>query len=157
MSADDLLHAAQKHSQAALYPKVVTLELLFALKGVGNRAFFRWPKRDYLPLFPRLSHRTRLFRLFNTHLVWIERFLAEPTLLRVIDTYGIDRSHPLTRCTGSRFWSGNYRPPVRRSYHVVASAQGLKGEDHCTSAKHDPHYEQHSTCFPFERAVGIGY
>ncbi len=33
----------QKHSQADLHPsEVVTLALLFALKGVGNRAFYRW-------------------------------------------------------------------------------------------------------------------
>lgn len=92
---DDLMHDAQKHSQAALYPsEVVTLALLFALKGVGNRAFFRWLKRDYLPLFPKLPHRTRLFRLFNTHRMWIKRFMAEPTLLSVIDTYGIELIHP---------------------------------------------------------------
>ena len=92
---DDLMHDAQKHSQAALYPsEVVTLALLFALKGGGNRAFFRWLKRDYLPLFPRLPHRTRLFRLFNTHRKWIDRFMAEPTLLSVIDTYGIELIHP---------------------------------------------------------------
>ncbi len=33
----------QKHPQAKLYPsEVVTLALLFARKGVGNRAFYRW-------------------------------------------------------------------------------------------------------------------
>ncbi len=31
----------QKHSQANLYPsEVVTIALLFALKGIGNRAFY---------------------------------------------------------------------------------------------------------------------
>ena len=70
------------------------MALLFALKGVGNRAFYRWLKRDYLPLFPGLPHRTRLFRLFNTHHKWIERFMAESTLLSVIDTYGIELIHP---------------------------------------------------------------
>ena len=60
-----------KHSQAALYPsEVVTLALLFALKGVGNRAFYRWLKRDCRHLFPHLPERTRLFRLFNSHRVW---------------------------------------------------------------------------------------
>jgi hypothetical protein len=92
---DDLMSQAQKHSQAALYPsEVVTLALLFALKGVGNRAFYRWLKRDYLFLFPRLPHRTRLFRLFNSHQKWVDCFMAEPTLLSVIDTYGIELIHP---------------------------------------------------------------
>jgi len=73
----------------------VTLALLFALKGAGNRAFHRWLKRDHLPLFPKLPHRTRLFRLFNTHRQWIDRFMAEPTVLSVIDTYGIELIHPV--------------------------------------------------------------
>jgi len=92
---DDLMPDAKKHSQASLYPsEVVTLALLFALKGVGNRAFYRWLKRDYLPLFPKLPERTRLFRLFNSHRKWVDRFMAEPTTLSVIDTYGIELIHP---------------------------------------------------------------
>jgi hypothetical protein len=39
---DNAMPNAQKHSQASLYPsEVVTLAILFALKGVGNRAFYR--------------------------------------------------------------------------------------------------------------------
>jgi len=52
---DDAIKAAKKHSQANLYPsEVVTIAILFALKGVGNRAFYRWLKRDYLGMFPKL-------------------------------------------------------------------------------------------------------
>ena len=69
-------------------PEVVTLGLLHALKGGGNRAFYRWLTRDYRPLFPRLPERTRLFRLFTTHHDWTQAFLAAPTVLGVIDTYG---------------------------------------------------------------------
>jgi hypothetical protein len=51
-----------KHSQAKLYPsEVVTLALLYTLKGCGQRAFWRWLTRDYRPLFPNLPDRTRLF------------------------------------------------------------------------------------------------
>ena len=50
---DDQMLDAKKHSQAGLYPsEVVTLAILFALKGVGNRAFYRWLARDYQHLFP---------------------------------------------------------------------------------------------------------
>jgi hypothetical protein len=65
---------------------VVTLGLLHALKGGGNRPFYRWLTRDYRPLFPRLPERTRLFRLFKTHHDWTQAFLAAPTVLGVIDT-----------------------------------------------------------------------
>jgi hypothetical protein len=92
---DDQMLDAQKHSQARLYPsEVVTLAILFALKGVGNRAFYRWLQCDYRPLFPDLPSRTRLFRLFNSHRHWTRRFLAVPSLIGLIDTYGIELLHP---------------------------------------------------------------
>jgi hypothetical protein len=63
---DEQLGAIPKHPEAHHWPSEVgTLGLLHALKGVGNRAFYRWLTRDYRPLFPRLPERTRLFRLFN--------------------------------------------------------------------------------------------
>src|SRR5229473_3896395 len=52
---DDQLRALPKHPEARLWPsEVVTLGLLHALKGVGNRAFYRWLTRDYRALFPQL-------------------------------------------------------------------------------------------------------
>ena len=85
----------QKHSQAKLYPsEVMTLGVLHALKGVGQRAFWRWLVRDYRPLFPNLPDRTRLFRLFNTHQPLIAEFLADCSLLGVMDSYGIELLHP---------------------------------------------------------------
>jgi len=92
---DEALTDSAKHPQARLYPsEVVTLSLLFVLKGGGERAFYRWLERDYRPLFPRLPERTRLFRLFAAHQDWAERFLAEPTVLGVADSYGIELTHP---------------------------------------------------------------
>ena len=73
----------------------VALGLLHALKGGGNRAFYRWVTRDYRALFPQLPERTRLFRLFRTHQDWTQAFLAAPTVLGVIDTYGIALIHPM--------------------------------------------------------------
>jgi hypothetical protein len=85
-----------KHPQAKLYPsEVVTLALLYALKGSGQLAFWRWLTRDYCPLFHKLPHRTRLFRLFNSHSHYIECFLADPSLIGVIDSYGIELLHPI--------------------------------------------------------------
>jgi hypothetical protein len=61
---------------------------------VGERAFYRWLTRDYRGLFPHLPERTRLFRLSKTHRAWTNRFLAQPSLLGVADTYGIELLHP---------------------------------------------------------------
>ena len=94
-NVDDKMPEAKKHSQAKLYPsEVVTIALLFSLKGVGNRAFYRWLKRDYLELFPNLPHRTRLFQLFNTHRHWTKKFMAIHTAIGLVDTYGIELIHP---------------------------------------------------------------
>jgi hypothetical protein len=92
---DEAMQDVPKHPQAKLYPsEIVTLALLFALKGVGPRPFYRWLVRDYRALFPNVPHRTRLFRLFATHVDWAEAFLAEPTLLGVVDSYGVELRHP---------------------------------------------------------------
>lgn len=92
---DDAMTDQQKHSQAVLYPsETVTLGLLFALKGVGNRAFYRWAEANLKSLFPRLPERTRLFRLLAAHQEWANRFLAQPSLLGVVDSFGIELIHP---------------------------------------------------------------
>lgn len=92
---DNKMFDAKKHSQAKLHPsEVVTIALLFALKGVSGRAFYHWLKRDYLDLFPDLPDRTRLFRLFNTHRHWAKRFMADHTLIGLMDTYGVELIHP---------------------------------------------------------------
>lgn len=100
---DEEMRSVPKHPQAHLYPsEVVTLALLFALKGVGPRAFYRWLVRDSRPLFPRLPDRTRLFRLFATHQDWTDYFLAAPTVLGVADSYGVELLHPWREKRGSQ-------------------------------------------------------
>src|SRR5262252_5708034 len=50
---DEQLGTIPKHPEAHLWPsEVVTLGLLHALNGVGNRPFYRWLTRDYRPRFP---------------------------------------------------------------------------------------------------------
>jgi hypothetical protein len=93
---DDCMRAVPMHPLAKLSPgEIVTIGLLFALKGVGNRAFYRWLKRDGLHCFPQRPERTRLFRLLTAHQDWTNRFLADPTVLGVADSYGIELLHPI--------------------------------------------------------------
>ena len=92
---DDQMRDVSRHSQAKLYPsELVTLALLFVLKGVGERAFYRWVERDWRHLFPQLPERTRLFRQIARHRDWSRRFLAAPSLLGLADSYGIELIHP---------------------------------------------------------------
>lgn len=129
---DEEMGDVPKHPQAHLFPsEVVTLALLFALKGGGERAFYRWLARDYRPLFPRLVERTRLFRLFATHQDWTARFLAEPTVLGVADSYGIELLHPYReqRCPRpgrlGRKGVSNHRWIVGGKLAVVLNQWGL--------------------------------
>jgi len=95
-AVDQEMLDVSKHPDAKLYPsEVVTLALLYAIKGGGMRAFYRWLTRDYQPLFPQVPERTRLARLFKTHTAWTTRFLAAPTVLGVADSYGIELIHPI--------------------------------------------------------------
>jgi hypothetical protein len=93
---DHTMTEVPKHCQAVLWPsEIVTLGMLHALKGDSDRSFYRWLTRDYGGLFPRLPERTRLFRWFKTHRAWTFRFLARPTLLGIIDSFGIELIHPV--------------------------------------------------------------
>jgi hypothetical protein len=56
---DDRLASLPKHPEAHLWPsEVVTLGLLHALKGVGNRPFSRWLTRDYRALLSPFGQKT---------------------------------------------------------------------------------------------------
>lgn len=138
-----------KHSQANLYPsEIVTLAMLFAIKGVGNRAFYRWLRRDYVPLFPTLPERTRLFRLFAAHRDWAEWFMADPTLMGVADTYGIELLHPyregrskLNGQIGKKGFS-NHRWIVGGKIGLVLNKWGLVAGWDCNTANvHDSAFQ----------------
>jgi hypothetical protein len=93
---DDRMGDIPKHPQAHLWPsELVTIGLLFALKGGYFRAFYRWLSRDFGVLFGPLPERTRLQRLLQSHHHWCDCFLADPTFFTVIDSYGIELIHPI--------------------------------------------------------------
>ena len=78
---DDQMKDIPGHRQAALSPsELVTIGLLYAIKGVSGRAFYRWLNANYRDMFPRLPERTRLFRRLWAHRDWTERLLAEPSV-----------------------------------------------------------------------------
>src|SRR6476659_4876300 len=93
---DVALADVPKHPQARLWPgELVTLMILYALKGRGERAFYRWADRDLRPPFPRLPDRTRLFRAFARHRDWLARLLSDPTFFGVADSFGVEMLNTL--------------------------------------------------------------
>lgn len=93
---DNAMPAAQKVPQAKLYPsEVVTIGILFALKGGRFRAFCRWLRRDYAALFGGLPDRTTLLRQLQAQQYQADALLSEASILNVIDTYPIELLFPI--------------------------------------------------------------
>src|SRR4028119_943427 len=74
--------------------ELVTLGILFTLRGQSQRRFYRWLWCNFRPLFPHLPERTRLFGLLARHQSWAQRFLAQPSLINFSDSLGIELVHP---------------------------------------------------------------
>ena len=144
---DQEMTMVPKHPDAKLSPsEVVTLALLFALKGVGTRAFSRWLTRDYQDWFPHVPERTRLFRLFKTHGAWTARFLATPTVLGVADTYGIALIHPMREGRSpaqiGKKGKSNHRWIVGGKLCFVLNQWGVICAGDCAPANvHDTHFQ----------------
>ena len=93
---DDQMRDVKKVAQADLYPsEVVTIGILFALKGGRFRAFCRWLKRDYAALFGGLPDRTTLQRQLCTQQHHADRLLAEASLLNVVDSFPVELLFPI--------------------------------------------------------------
>src|SRR5258708_37156784 len=104
------MREVKKVDQADLYPsEVVTIGILFALKGGHFRAFCRWLKRDYAALFGGLPDRTTLARQLRAQQYHADRLLADPSLLNVVASFPIEwlfrsREGRSKRQLGMRDW-----------------------------------------------------
>ena len=93
---DDTLPDLPQHPEALLSRnEVVTIGVLHAIKNVSRRAFYSWLQDNYGHFFPKLPERTRLFRRLETQACWTGYFLAQPTILGVANSYGIELGHPV--------------------------------------------------------------
>ena len=93
---DEQMLDVPKHAQAKLYPsELVTIGILFALKGGSFSAFYRWLQRDYDELFGGLPDRTRLLRALAVHEEWTDLFLVQPSFFSVADSYPIELLFPI--------------------------------------------------------------
>jgi len=102
-AVDDGLGMMAKERNAKLYPsEVITIGILFALKGGRFRAFYRWLKRDYDGLFGGLPERTALQRQLRRYEHQADCLLAEPSLLNVIDSFPIELLFPLRQGRSAR-------------------------------------------------------
>ncbi len=92
---DDAMTDVPKDPRAKLWPsELVTIGILFVLRGQSQRRFHLWLWCNWRPLFPHLPERTRLFRLLVRYQHWAERFLAQPSLINFSDSLGMELVHP---------------------------------------------------------------
>jgi hypothetical protein len=100
---DDRLGPVKKRSDARLHDsEIVTIGLIFSLKGGQFRPFYRWLDANFRTLFPALPEVSRLHRLLARCSTYADEFLADPTFFSVADTYGIELIHPRREGRSSR-------------------------------------------------------
>jgi hypothetical protein len=156
---DDQMVQVPKHPQTLLWPsEAVTIGLLYAIKGTGTRAFYRWLTNNYRPLFPKLPHRTRLLRLLRSHQAWTDAFLAAPSLVGVMDSYGIELIHPARegRSAGQMGKKGksNYRWIVGGKLCLVLNHLGLIcGWDCATANVSDTRFQHLAQSFQDQMVI----
>ena len=93
---DNGVGPVMKDPCAKLYPsEVVTIGILFALKGGHFRAFYRWLARDFDALFGGLPDRTNLLRQLSEYEFLTDSLMAQPSVLNVVDSYPIELIFPI--------------------------------------------------------------
>lgn len=95
-AVDNGLGVVPKERNAKLYPsEVVTIGVLFALKGGQFQAFYRWLKRDYDGWFAGLPERTALQWQLRAQEHQADLLLADPRLLNVSDSFPMELLFPI--------------------------------------------------------------
>ena len=140
---DDTLRGEPKPALAHLYPsEVVTLGLLYALRGQGYRAFYRWVQKELGALFPRLPEQSRLFRLLRQSHGLCQRLMAQASAFGVCDTLGIELLHPMRegRCKWhmARKGKSHHRWIVGAKFFLLLNQWGQVVSWNCAGANvHD--------------------
>jgi len=95
VGVDDAIEV-EEHCQAKLsVSELVTIGVLFSLKGGSFHRFYRWLRANLDGCFPKLPERSRLLRRLHKHQAVVVHFLAQPSLFCVADSYGVELRHPI--------------------------------------------------------------
>src|SRR5688572_22907325 len=116
---DNSLPKLFKERHAKLHgSEVITIGILFALKGGHFRAFYRWLKRDYDELFGGLPHRTSLQRQLRKYEWATDELLAYPSVLNVVDTFPIELIFPIREGRSAKQVGGKNKDKGRWSVGI---------------------------------------
>jgi hypothetical protein len=143
---DDRMKDMLKHSHAKAAPcELVTIGILFALKGRYFRACYCWPCCDHTTLIVGLAKRTRMPRFLRRLEDLYGRMLVDPPFLTAIDSYPIEllfpiREGPCLQQVGKQgedkgLWT------VDIKLHWLFNNQGQAADWYCTGlATHDQQF-----------------
>ena len=144
---DDARPELPQHPQARLsLSELVTIGILYVMKNVSRRRCYHWLKDNYGDMFPNLPERTRLFRRLEAQACWTGYFLAQPTILGVADSYGIELGHPVRSGRNlhqvGRKGQSNHRWIVGGKLCIVLNQLGLIADGDCATANvHDQRFQ----------------
>jgi len=125
--------------------EIVTIGVLFALKKLGKRQFYRWLSENQTHNFPVIPERTRLFRLLKKYSDSCNEFLGHETTLGIVDSYGIELIHPKREGRSSKQigkkGKSNHRWIVGMKYVLILNQHGQIVDWKSSSANtHDQHF-----------------
>jgi hypothetical protein len=125
--------------------EIITLGILFALKGYGKRAFHRWISFNHKHNFPLMHDRTRLFRLLKDYSVLCREFLSSESVMGIIDSFGIELIHPFRQGRSKqqigRKGKSNHRWIVGMKFVVLINQHGqIVDWKSDTANVHDKHF-----------------
>jgi hypothetical protein len=92
---DDALKYDEHHQAKLSVSELVTIGVLFALKGTSFRRFHTWLRGNLGGCFPKLPERSRLQRRMIQYQLLVTDFLAQPSFFCVADSYGVELRHPI--------------------------------------------------------------
>lgn len=143
---DEKLKFIQRKADSIItVSEIVTIGVLYALKGRTKRQFYRWLSKNQKHNFPVIPERTRLFRLLEQYANVCSEFSGQETTLGIIDSYGIELVHPMRegRSEGQIGKKGksNHRWIVGMKYVPIINQNGEIVDWECDSANiHDKHF-----------------
>jgi hypothetical protein len=109
-------------------------------------------------LFPALPERTRLFRLLAAQRTWTDEFLATPSVVGVVDSYGIELWPPMRegrrRQQIGRKGKSNHRGIVGGKLGVLLNQLGLVVGWDCAGAN-APESAFHPLIETFEEEMSV--
>ena len=127
--------------------EIITIGVLFGLKGSSKRQFFRWLEQNQRHNFPSIPERTRLFRLLKIYDYLTRSFLSEKSTMGIIDSFGIELIHPIregrTRGQMGKKGYSNKRWIVGMKLIALINQFGMVVDWKTDTANvHDKHYRE---------------